>query len=224
MNWVAFLNMPNWEHFIGSTLTLLIILDPLGNAPPTQSVLQGVAPRRRRFVLLRETFFMMLLLLLFFLLGSSILRYFGFSTGALNISGGILLLLIAVGLIFPKLSVLEGGGDDEAPSQHEPFLVPITVPLVVGPAAIAFVMLQATLCNSRAETVAYMLGIVLACAVTGGLLMFSEHAISRLGKNASAILARLMGTLLVLLAVQMCLNGITLYIESLQAVAPAVLP
>lgn len=207
----------DWEYFIGSTLTLLIILDPLGNAPPTQSILQSVAPRRRRFILLRETFFMTLILLLFFFLGSRILHYFGFSPCTLNISGGILLLLIAVGLIFPKLSVLEGGDDDNeaGTSDSEPFLVPITVPLVVGPAAIAFVMLKATLCSNMTERLWYMTSIVIACVVTGALLMFSEHAISRLGKNASAILARLMGTLLVLLSVQMCLDGITLYLESL---------
>lgn len=210
-----------WDHFIGSTLTLLIILDPLGNAPPTQSLLQGVAPARRRFILLRETVFMMVLLLLFFFLGSYILRYFGFSEGALNISGGILLLLIAVGLIFPKISVLEEDGDnDGAAPSREPFLVPITVPLVVGPAAIAFVMLQATLCDTATETLGYMMSIVIACAVTGLLLVVSEHMISRLGKNVSTILARLMGTLLVLLAVQMCLNGITNYIQSLNALTP----
>lgn len=209
-----------WDHFIGSTLTLLIILDPLGNAPPTQSLLQGVAPARRRYILLRETFFMMALLLLFFFLGSHILRYFGFSEGALNISGGILLLLIAVGLIFPKISVLEEDGEEGEAPKREPFLVPITVPLVVGPAAIAFVMLQATLCDTATETLGYMMSIVIACAVTGVLLVISEHMISRLGKNVSTILARLMGTLLVLLAVQMCLNGITNYIQSLNALTP----
>lgn len=210
----------NWEYFIGSTLTLLIILDPLGNAPPTQSVLRHLAPARRRFILMRETFFMMLLLLVFFLLGSHILRYFQFSTGALNISGGILLLLIAVGLIFPKMSVLGQSGEEEDPAEGEPFLVPITVPLVVGPAAIAFVMLQATLCENLTQTMAYMFGIVLASGITGALLLFSEHVISRLGRNASAILARLMGTLLVLLAVQMCLNGITDYITFLNTNLP----
>lgn len=211
----------DWDLFISSTLTLLFILDPLGNAPPTQSVLQGTAPARRRWILLRETFFMIVLLLLFFFLGNHILRHFGFSEGALNISGGILLLLIAVGLIFPKISVMEDESPAEnEPAKGEPFLVPITVPLVVGPAAIAFVMLQASLCRTAAETLGYMFSIIIACSVTGGTLAVSEHVMSRLGKNFSTIMARLMGTLLVLLAVQMCLNGITSYVQSLNTLLP----
>lgn len=207
----------NWETLTATACTLLIILDPFGNAPIVHSLLRRVPRARRMRVLLRETVFITLLLVFFYLIGGHILRYFDISDATLNLTGGLLLLLIAIGLIFPKINIL---GDDspepELPeaqkaTRNEPFLVPITTPLVVGPAGLAYVMLQAAGGISWQPLAA----IVLACVSTGGLMAVSVLLISRCGKHFAMVLERLMGTFLTLLAIEMCFKGISLYLASL---------
>lgn len=208
----------NWETLTATACTLLIILDPFGNAPIVHSLLRRVPRRRRLRVLARETAFITLLLLFFYLIGGHILRYFDISDATLNLTGGLLLLLIAIGLIFPKINIL--GDDSPEPElsddqmqavKNEPFLVPITTPLVVGPAGLAYVMLQA----AGGITWQPLLAIVLACVATGVLLAVSVMLISRCGKHFAMVLERLMGTFLTLLAIEMCFKGISLYLATL---------
>lgn len=206
----------HWEQMLAFAVTLLIILDPLGNSPVAQRILQVVPPRRRPYVLLREMVFVVLMLLFFFLLGRHVLGYFGVTTPALKLSGGALLLLIAVSLVFPGINVMGSDKDEDEHGKSEPFIVPIAVPLVVGPGAIAYVMLQASLCHNAAERVAGMAGIVLAGVVTGVLFICAERFISRMGHKTSLILERLMGILLVVLAIQMCLDGVQSFVENLR--------
>lgn len=207
-----------WETLAATACTLFIILDPFGNAPIVHSLLRKLPRHRRMPILMRETVFITLLLVFFYVIGAHILRYFDISDATLHISGGLLLLLIAIGLIFPKINILgddspepELNEDEVQPARNEPFLVPITTPLVVGPAGLAYVMLQA------AGGIAWqpLLAIVIACVGTGALMAVSVLLISRCGKHFAMVLERLMGTLLTLLAIEMCLKGISLYLATL---------
>lgn len=208
----------NWESLTAIACTLLIILDPFGNAPIVHSLLRKVPRRRRLPILLRETAFITALLVFFYVIGGHILRYFDISDATLHLSGGLLLLLIAIGLIFPKINILgddspepELSEDQMQPAKNEPFLVPITTPLVVGPAGLAYVMLQA----AGGITWQPLAAIVIACLATGALMGISVLLISRCGKHFAMVLERLMGTFLTLLAIEMCFKGITLYLASL---------
>lgn len=206
----------NWEHIIAAASTLFVVLDPPGNAPVVQGLLQHIAPERRRRILLRELLFVLLLLLIFFFLGKEILGWLGVSRSSLNLSGGIMLFLIAVGMVFPSANVA-GGGDSRRPALAEPFIVPVAVPLIVGPAAISLVMMQAALCEGAEEMLATLLSILLAWGGTSLILIFSGGILSLLGDKGALALTRLMGTLLVLIAVQMVLDGVTAYLASLHA-------
>lgn len=209
----------SWEHIIAAASTLFVVLDPPGNAPVVQSLLQDVAPGRRRRILLRELLFVLLLLLVFFFLGKEILGWLGISPGSLNLSGGIMLFLIAVGMVFPSTGVA-GSSSPHHPAATEPFIVPVAVPLIVGPAAISLVMMQAALCHDAGEMLGALVSLLLAWAATSLILLFSGRVLSLLGDKGAVALTRLMGTLLVLIAVQMILDGITSYLSSLHALSP----
>lgn len=205
-----------WGYITATATTLFVVLDPLGNAPVVQSVLQGVAPVRRTRILVRELVVVLLLLLLFFFLGSGILGYLGISKSTLNLSGGVMLFLIAVGMVFPG-SIGVGGATSTTggQGQAEPFIVPVAVPLIVGPAAISLVMMQSSLCNNAVEAGGHILSIFLAWAATAVILVFSGKILGCIGRKGTVALTRLMGMLLVLISIQMFLDGITAYIELL---------
>ena len=201
----------DWNHIVATAGTLILVLDPPGTAPLVQGLLQQIPPHRRRRVLLRELFFVLVLLLFFYFLGTGLLGWMGISAGSLNISGGIMLFIIAIGMVFPTRR-----GPHTGLSNTEMFIVPVAVPLIVGPAAISVVMMQAALCETTMQKIEGFTAIVLAWLVTATLLVLSGRLLSLLGEKGATALTRLMGTILVLLAVQMVLNGITHYITTLQ--------
>ena len=119
-----------------AVITLLLIMDPVGNIPPFLSILKTVPANRRRFVLMREILFAYGVLLTFLFLGNYLLRFLRLEQETLSIAGGIVLFLIALRMIFPR----EGGMAGE-PLEGEPFLVPLAIPLFAGPSTLAALLL-----------------------------------------------------------------------------------
>ena len=202
----------DWSYIIATASALFLVMDPPGNAPLVQGLLQNVEPKRRFAILLREMIIVLCLLFLFFFLGEEILGWLGLSSGSLNITGGIMLFLIAVGMVFPSVA----SHDPQAhPAESEPFIVPVAMPLIVGPAVISLVMMQAAMSTNESLLAEGVLAMLLAWAAASLLLFFSGKLLDRLGEKGTVALTRLMGTILVMIAVQMVLNGITEYLKSL---------
>ena len=210
----------DFKTFLLNTATLLIVMDPIGIMPIVQSLLLPVPRKRRMHVLRRELVIVLLLLLFFFFMGERILNYMEIDQSTLSISGGILLLWIAVGMVFPRVDVL-GSASEHDSKNAEPLLVPIAVPIIVGPASISVVMIMAAKCPDTPTLMASSLSVVAAWAVSFVFLMFSRRIVVKLGQRGSVALTRLMGTILVLLAIQMCLNGLTKYLDDIRHPAPA---
>ena len=191
---------------LSAGILLFLILDPLGNIPLFLSLLKHVAPERRRRVLLRELLIALAALFAFLLGGSYVLAALQLRPESVSIAGGIVLFLIGVKMIFPPR---EGGIFGATPGS-EPFIVPMAIPGVAGPSAMAALML---LTNSHPGRTADW-SIALFCAwLATALILLSSTALFRwLGASVLTALERLMGMLLVALSVQMFLDGVMAYL------------
>lgn len=189
-----------------AAITLLLIMNPLGNLPIFISVLRHVDPKRRRKVLIRELLFALFFMLLFLYLGSALLDALGLRQEAVTIAGGIILFIIALRLIFPQ-----PGGVLGLPAGDEPFIVPLAIPLISGPSLLATLILLAS--QSPDRMFDWTLASVSAWAISATILMFSNFVLRALGQRGLNAVERLMGLLLVMIAVQMFLDGIVAYIE-----------
>lgn len=196
--------------FASAVIVLLLVMDPLGNIPLFVAVLREVEPRRRVRIIVRECAIAFAVLLMFVFFGRAILDLLGLSDIALNIAGGVILFLIALRLIFKHPEGVFGG---EAES-GEPFIVPLAIPAIAGPTAIATVVLLVSRAPERLLDWIGALGA--AAAVTLTLLLFADRIASLLGAKALAALDRLMGLLLTAIAIEMLLNGIRSFVEQLQ--------
>lgn len=185
-------------------VTLFLVLDPFGNAPLFHSVLSRVPEERRKWVMLRELLIALALLWVFLLFGGFLLKFLGVRPHTLSISGGIVLFLIALGMVFPARSVLveEEGG--------EPFIVPLAMPFFVGPSALALLLLTVNKHPDQAERIAGM--VTLAWFAAAAVLWLSPAILRVIGTKGSRALERLMGLLLILVAVQMFLDGVSNYL------------
>lgn len=205
----------DWGIIIEYASALFLVMDPPGNAPLVQGLLQKVEAKRRMSILVREMIIVLGLLFLFYFLGDEILGGLGLSSGSLSLTGGIMLFLIAVGMVFPSAASHEAHAH---PHEDEPFIVPVAMPLIVGPAAISLVMMQAAMASGADKSTEGIMALLIAWAAAALLLFFSGKLLSYLGEKGTVALTRLMGTILVMIAVQMVLNGITSYLQSLNVI------
>jgi multiple antibiotic resistance protein len=175
----------------------------LGNVPVFLSVLSHVEPKRRYWVILRESLFAFLILCAFLFFGDDILEGFGISQPALSISGGIILFLIALKMIFPP----EETQRISEKQMLEPFIVPLAIPLIAGPSAIATVMLFTTQVQNKLNET--FLSLLIASVVSTIILLLASKLRRLLGQKGLIAIERLMGMILTTIAVQMFLNGLS---------------
>ena len=180
---------------------LFLVMDPLGNILLFVSALQGVAPERRVRVVVRELVIAYLILVAFLFVGQPLLGLLNITGAALTIAGALVLFLIALRMVFPSaernLSESIAG---------EPFVVPLAIPYVAGPSAMATVLL---LVSREPQRWPAWLGALTAAWIVSALILMAGGKLSRLlGDRGLLALERLMGLLLVAVAVQMLLEGL----------------
>lgn len=184
-----------------AAILLFLVLDPVGNIPLFLSSLKHVNASKQKKIIIRELLIALVILFLFLVFGKYILLLFHISEPALSIAGGLILFLIAIKMVFPGVVRMM---DDDAES--EPLIVPLAVPLIAGPSAMATVMLFVAREPSRWCT--WLLALMMAWAGSGIILYFSGNLRKLLGPKGIAALERLMGLILTAVSVQMLLTGI----------------
>jgi MarC family membrane protein len=195
--------------FLSATFLLFLVFDPFGNTPIVAALLRGVAADRRWQVVLRECMIAYGVLLVFLFFGQHLMGFLQLSQTSLGIAGGVVLFLIALRMIFPPP---EGGVFGE-PVNGEPFIVPLAVPAIAGPSAMAMVMLLVSREPTRLWEWAGAL--TLASAASAVVLLAGRRLIEVLGERVMTAVERLMGLILSALAVEMLLRGIQAFVRTL---------
>ncbi len=189
------------------SVTLLLVMDPLGNIPVFISTLKNYPPAKQRWIILRETMIAFVFLALFLFCGHAIMRSLNLELPALSIAGGLVLFLIAIKMLFP-VNEPESQTDD----CEEPFIVPLAIPLTAGPSALATVMLFSSRYPDHMMSLLLALAIVsvifLCCVLSGGVLM------RIFGRSGLIAMERLMGLILITISVQMFLHGLVQFLNA----------
>jgi MarC family membrane protein len=194
--------------FVSAIVILLLVMDPIGNIPVFVTLLRNVDAERRTKVILRECAIAFAVLLVFVFFGPVILEVFGISDPSLTIAGGVILFLIALRMIFRHPDGLFGDT-----VQGEPFIVPLAIPSIAGPAAIATVVLLVS--REPQRWMDWSAAVTVAMLVTVILLLFAERISRLVGERGLLAFERLMGLILTAIAVEMLLRGIQGFVRSL---------
>ncbi len=197
------------SEFLSAVVLLALVTDPFGNVPIVNAMLAGVAPARRRVVILRECGIAFAILMAFMLGGHKFLEVMHLSETSLSIAGGVILFMIAIRMVF--------GHPEGAFGVHErgePFIVPLAIPLIAGPSALATVMLMATREPGRLGM--WAAAITAAMAFAAVVLLGGAKLQRWLGDSAMKAVERLMGLILTAIAVEMLLGGIRAFVAGLK--------
>ena len=197
-------------EFLSAVILLVLVTDPFGNVPLVNAMLAGVPPPRRRYVVLREIAIATGILGVFMFFGRQLLGLMHLSETSLSIAGGVILFMIAIRMVFAHPEGAFG-----TPAQGEPFIVPLAIPLIAGPSALATVMLMAT--REPAKIGMWAGALALSMAIAAAVLLAGERLQRWMGDRAMQAVERLMGLILTAIAVEMLLTGIRAFVEGLKA-------
>lgn len=192
---------------VSAAVLLVLVMDPLGNVPVFLAALKHVAPERQQRVILREMCFALLILVLFLFLGGRLLNLLGLSQQSLGVAGGVILMLIALRMIFPSR---EQSLQEEVVA--EPFIVPMAIPYVAGPSAMATVILLMS--REPARWVEWLGAVGLAWAVCLPVMLLAAPLRRWLGERGLVAVERLMGLVLVTIAVEMLMTGVAEFLRA----------
>lgn len=195
---------------ISAALLLFLVMDPLGNIPLYLTALKNVPDERRWKVILRELIIALLIMVIFLFGGQYFLSALHISEPALTVTGGVVLFLIAIKMIFPP-----EGLESSIQNHDEPFIVPLAIPYVAGPSTIATLIL---IMNGEPHRwMEWLAALIAAWFVTGIILMAASPLAKILRNRGLVAIERLMGMILVALAIQMLMNGVAQFMATLSA-------
>ena len=195
-----------WGDIISVATTLFFVMDSLGNIQAFQSILKNFDIKSRIKIIIRELIIALVVLFIVLVAGVKILSFLGLSQPSLNIAGGILMFIIAIRMVFPSEKMFFESYDSD------PMIVPLAIPLIAGPSAIAVLLF---LSSSQPERIIeWSLSLLIAWSLSTVILVLSPYMLKYLGDKLLRATERLMGMLLILIAIQMFLDGLSQFLRT----------
>jgi len=190
----------NMVGMFSIAFSLFLLMDPIGNIPLYIATLKEIHPKRQQWIIFRELIIALFIIIVFNFVGDELLNFLNVTQDTVQVSGGIILFLISLKMIFPPEKI-------HKPDQlkgPEPFIVPLAVPLVAGPTVLAAVMIY----SHQYSGTLMITAICIAWAVSLIILLLSPFISRLLGTRGIVACERLMGLILTMIGIQMFLSGI----------------
>ncbi|WP_343190215.1 YhgN family NAAT transporter [Buchnera aphidicola (Mollitrichosiphum nigrofasciatum)] len=178
---------------------LIIIMDPIGNLPIFVSILNTIDKKKRKCIFIREMLIALITMLIFLFAGQKILQILHLNIETVSISGGIILFLMSLNMIFKKKK-------EKKKKNDEPFLVPLAIPLVAGPSLLANLILL--IHNNPNKYLILTISLLIAWSVNFFILSLSEFFLKILSTKGIKAVEQLMGFILIMISIQMFMNGL----------------
>lgn len=187
-------------------LTLFLVANPIGNSPAIVALIKDFDFEVQKKIMFRESLFALLIAIFFQYFGELFLGHLNIQNYTVSLCGGVLLLLVALNMIFsPNVS------NTITIKRKEPLIVPIATPLISGPALLTIIMLF----TQKEDPLKISLAILISWVAVGGLLMLAPYLQKILHRRGLGALEQLMGMILSMMAVEMIVQGLTLFIKAI---------
>lgn len=192
---------------LGLSSKLFIALDPPGNVGPVAALLSRFDVKSQNRILRREVVIALMTMLVFYFGGSYFLEALDLSKAAVKITGGIVFMFVGIGILFKKEQVHEVKTD-----MQEPFIVPIAVPLIAGPACLTILISEFSHKSVNIPTA--VCAILLAWLATAAIMLLAPFLARKLGKTGLKVAEQIIGVICVLIASQTILDGIRIFLAA----------
>jgi len=206
----------NLSFILLSFSSLFTLLNPIGTAPIVLSLTQDLSDAEYKKVIRKSIITACSILLTFAFMGKIIFTFYGITVYAFKIAGGILFLRIGINMLEAKVSRTKSTPKEskEAADSDDIALTPIGIPLIAGPGAITSVMILAAQANSFQHKIIFYSNIVLTLFITYLILGLGKKITKKLGTAGLRVIERIMGMILMVVAIQFIVDGLHIVIKN----------
>jgi multiple antibiotic resistance protein len=195
--------MDIFSQIIKLTLLFLIIIDPFGNIPLFVGVLRPFSINKQRAIILREMVIALAVMMIFFFFGNGFLESLGISDSSLQVTGGIILFLIAVNMVF---SIPFNGDEITKREMQDPLVVPLAIPAIAGPAILAALTVYSS--GLEYSSFVVLVSIMITWVISTAVLLASPLLKKYLSNVALSAVEQLFGFFVVLISLDMIIAGL----------------
>ncbi len=191
--------------------SIFFLVDPFAAIGTFLAITEKADPPGRKAMARKGSITCFVVLTSFALIGKFIFRMFGITLPAFEIAGGLILLLIGLDMLQAKRSATQesSGETEDAAAKEDAGIVPLGIPMLAGPGAISSVMVLIGQAVKFWEVIVIISSIAITAYVSYWVLASADRVRKVMGETGIRILVRIMGLLLVALAVQFFVNGLT---------------
>ncbi len=212
--------MNNFELF-KMVIALMVLINPLGAIPIFISLTPGATQEERKKIAKTSFMAIVIVAIFFSLTGDLLLKFLNISIGSFQVGGGILVMLIAIGMMNASPSMAQRKTSpeekDEAEQKHNIAIVPLTIPLQIGPGTISTIIIYSSLVNSIWGYLQLILAGVIAATISYTALVMATPLSNILGQTGINIVNRVMGMVLAAVSVEIIVAGVKNLFPALQS-------
>jgi len=204
----AIFHLNFFKTVILTVFALLPIVNPFSTAALFMSLTKGYSSKQRKHTGYMACVYMFFILTFFLIAGGLVMKFFGISVAGIRVAGGLIIMVIGFRMLFPHEEALSEQEEKEIREKEDIALVPLAMPSLSGPGSIAVVLSVSSDLQGWHGYAEVILGIFLTAAITYGVLRAAEGLTKFLGVNGLNIFTRIMGFLLICIAVQFLASGV----------------
>ena len=203
------------DFLILSIISIITLINPVGIIPTYLNIIENFDQKDQKEITFKANIVAFILLVIFAIMGTFIFNFFNLTIYAFKIVGGILFLRIGLNMVESKISRTKSTPQEEkeALNKDDITYTPLGIPLIAGPGAITSVMILSESVVTLPEKILFVLAIAICIIITYIILTASKKMSKMIGTTGIRIIQRVMGIILMAIAVQLILNGLYLAFE-----------
>jgi multiple antibiotic resistance protein len=199
------------SFFVRSFVSLFVIVNAIGNAPVFLTLLQRYEEGERRTIIKKAVLVACAALLVVTLTGNIFFRLLGIELYSFRIAGGILLAIVSIEMLYGRKTQTQSSADEERyyAERDEISILPLAIPLLTGPGALTTGIVLFDTAGTLVNRIILLLTIAIVYLISYVILVKSSTILKYLGKTGTIVAIRIMGLMLLSVAVQFLIGGIT---------------
>lgn len=194
-------------------VSLFTMINPLGAIPVYVSMTNHLAPAEARRVAVKASLTAFLVLATFALTGQLVFRFFSITVDSLRIVGGVLFFGMGSEMLQARLTRTQHGSEEVSEYVNDIAITPLGIPMICGPGAITTVILLMNGSPDMTHRAALFMVMAAVMLITAALLLGATRVLNVLGSNGNKVMMRLMGLIVMVIAVEFFLAGLTPYVQ-----------
>jgi multiple antibiotic resistance protein len=205
-----------WTFLVVTFVSIFTMIDPLGNIPVFIALTEGLRPVEVRRVAGRAVLTALAILVLFQFAGTAIFGLFRISSDSLQVVGGVIFFITGYEMLQARLNrSMHDNGPSDQQYANDIAITPLGIPMICGPGAITAVIIRMSESDTILKQATVLLTIVVALGITFLMLVGAKSILRFLGDSGNKVLLRLMGLIVMAIAVELFFSGLTPYVKAM---------